>query len=83
MDENRVAVVIRSLNDMMEVKEWGPNSLTVLHVEMGAENYIGKKVEPEERDAFYDTIMPEGKKGFRDFEWREIPKQPSLGGDEF
>jgi hypothetical protein len=65
---------MKSLNEMMEVKEWGPSSLTVLHVEMGAENYIGKKVEQDEKDAFYDTIMPDSKKGFRDFESREIPK---------
>ena len=56
----KVGIVITSITDMMEIKEYGKTRKSVLMIKSGEERILGAHVSQEEKEDYYATIT--GKK---------------------
>ena len=56
----RVGIVITSITDMMEIKEYSKSRISVLMIKSGEERIIGAHVTEEEKKDLYSTVT--GKK---------------------
>ena len=61
INANKVGIVVTSITDMMEIKEFGKTRKSVLFIKSGEERIIGPHVTKQEKDDFYATIKGEKK----------------------
>ena len=56
INAQKIGIVVTSITDMMEIKEFGKTRKSVLILKSGEERIIGAHVTKEEKDKYYDQI---------------------------
>ena len=78
INAQKIGIVVTSITDMMEIKEFGKTRKSVLILKSGEERIIGAHVSQEEKDKYYDQIRGKATKKNTSTESKDDEKKEDL-----